>query len=159
MLSRHAGLEREIEPAQETLRAAIDKIATVGDSFQGTVDAHIAPSHRALSDATGSFAASAGRLASFIEDGLDPVTQRLTAFDQTLSRLEGTVDAIRDFSQVREEVEELSASLSQAAGVAKAIADLPDQIRNILEELVAAQHHEINSRGNLLTWIRGRPKV
>jgi len=159
MLSRHAGLEREIEPAQETLQAAIDKIASVGHTFQGTVESHIAPSHQALSRAAGSLTSSAGRLAAFIEQGLDPVTHRLTTLDETLSRLEGTVNAIRDFSRVRKEVGELCASLSQAAEVASAITDLPDQIRNVLEELVSAQQDELNARGNLLTWLRGRPKV
>jgi hypothetical protein len=96
------------------------------------------------------------RLGTFIQKGIDPATKRLFRLDETLQRLNGTVDAIRDFSGARQEIEHLSRSLAQAAAVSDAIGSLPDKLREVLEE-VARTHQmqlETRSRGGMMGWLR-----
>ena len=78
-------------------------------------------SQRAMGAAAESFAQSATRLAIFINEGIAPATERLAALDGTLSRLEGTVNAIRDFTGVRTEMENLTRSLAKAAAEGKPV--------------------------------------
>jgi chromosome segregation ATPase len=157
LLEQHTGLAEQIEPAQVALRSAMDRIAHAGDAFEKTMDDRVIPSQQAMGEAADSFATSADRLTAFIEEGVDPATHRLVALDQTLSRLEGTVDALREFSGVRTDIEQLAQSLARAATVADAISALPGQIREILEELVATHRDEMdNSRGNWLGFLRHR---
>jgi ABC-type transporter Mla subunit MlaD len=109
--------------------------------------------------AVDSFARSADRLSSFVDEGLEPVTQRLTTLDQTLSRLEGTVNAIQQFGDAGSEIQKLSQSLAQAATVAQAISELPEQIRQILEQTVAAHRNEMdNTQAGWLGRLRGRSR-
>jgi uncharacterized phage infection (PIP) family protein YhgE len=160
LLERHTGLDAQIEPAHEALRLAMDQIAAAGGTLKQSIEGQLAPSQQAMGAAADSFAASATRLTEFIDKGIVPATERLATLDETMSRLEGTVNAIRDFSGVREEMEHLTQSLAKAAAVTQAIETLPDQIRRILEELVANQQQEVaNSRGKWTGWLKSRPRT
>jgi phage-related tail protein len=68
-----------------------------------------------------------------VADGLNPVTQRLTQLDQTFQSLEHAAAAIRDLAAARKDIEHLTHALAQSATIAEAIANLPEQIRSILE--------------------------
>ena len=109
----------------------------------------------------GEFRESTRHLTTFIGRGLDPVTQRLTQLDETLARFAGTVDLIRDFSAARTDIEHLSRSLAQAATVADAITALPDQVREVLEQVAITHQEELarNSRGGLFSLFGGRRRV
>jgi hypothetical protein len=71
--------------------------------------------------------------------------------------MKDTVDAIQNFSKLDVDVEQLAGMLAQAAMVAEAISDLPNQIRDILEKLVAS-HADVQSKAPLMGWLRGRPE-
>ncbi len=71
--------------------------------------------------------------------------------------MKDTVDAIQEFSKLDVDVEQLGGMLAQAATVAEAISDLPDRIRDILEELVAT-HADAQTKAPLMGWLRGRPE-
>ncbi|MCA9220606.1 MAG: hypothetical protein KDA71_09785, partial [Planctomycetales bacterium] len=100
----------------------------------------------------------AGKLGDFLRDGLDPATQRLVELNDTLGQLRGTVDALAEFSQARENVEQLTQALSQASKIAEAVAALPEQLREIIEHQTEAgnSHGDPAARGSLLPWRRGR---
>jgi chromosome segregation ATPase len=160
VLQQQIAVEQEIEPAHEAMKTAIDRVAAAGTSLQKTMDDHVAPSQQTMAQAAESFAGSADRLSSFVDQGLVPVTQRLAALDQTLSQLAGTVRAIQQFSDVGGEIEKLSRSLAQAATVAQAISELPDQIRRILEQTVAVQRSQMdNSQPGWRAWLGGRSRT
>jgi ABC-type transporter Mla subunit MlaD len=159
VLQRQAGVQREIEPAHEAMKTAIDRIAVAGTNLQRTIDDHVAPSQLTMGRAVDSFARSADRLSSFVDEGLAPVTQRLTTLDKTLSRLEGTVNAMQGFADAGSEIQKLSQSLAQAATVAQAISELPEQIRQVLEQTVAAHRNEMdNTQAGWLGRLRGRSR-
>ena len=125
-------------------------------SFTG----ELVPSQRAMHQAAAGFTDSSKQLAAFLADGLDPVTQRLMQLDQTFQSLEDAVAAIRDFAAARHDIEHLTQSLGRAAAVTDAIAALPQQVRQILEDAAAARAEQqaANSGGGLSAWFRGRRK-
>lgn len=146
---------------QGELRQAVTQLTETAGALRQSFDGDVAPSQHALHDATGALRDSARHLAAFIDRGLDPVTQRLTLLDETLTRFAGTVDVIRDFTDVRHDIERLSHSLAQAAAVADAITALPDQIRTLLEEVVQTHQEQqaqqaADARGSRWGWWRGR---
>ena len=94
--------------------------------------------NRAMHQAAVGFAESTQQLTAFLAEGLNPVTQRLMQLDQTFQSLEQAVAAIRDLSAARPDIEHLTHSLAQAATIADAISNLPEQVRGILEESAPA---------------------
>lgn len=153
MLSEHAELGTRLGPTHDGLQKAVDTMGAVGNSLQNTMN-DVAPTQHNLREAADSFANSANQLALFVET-LGPATVQLGQLDETLLRLKDTVGAIQNFSRLDVDVEQLAGVLAQAATVAEAISDLPDQIRDILEELVAT-HNGAQAKGPIMGWLRGR---
>jgi chromosome segregation ATPase len=141
---------------QDQLRQVVEQLAEAAGALRQSVEGDVAPSHRSLHESVGAFHASSRHLAAFIDRGLEPVTQRLSQLDETLTRFAGTVDTIRDFTAVRADIEHLSRSLAQAATVANAIAALPDQVRTVLEEVAATHQAQLaaNARRGWFPWGR-----
>lgn len=158
LLKLHTELGRELEATGGSLRQAIEQLSETGAALRQSMENEVAPSQRSMQTAADSFSGSAQQLAAFVEQGLDPVTERLTKVDTTLANLAGTVEAIQDFANVRQDIEHLSQALSQAATVAESIAALPESIRKVLEDVAEAQRQQAmtNSRGGLKSWFRGR---
>ena len=158
LLKLHTDLGRELEATGGSLRQAIEHLAETGASLRQSVTSEMAPSQRSMQSAADSFSGSAQRLAAFVEQGLDPVTERLTKMDETFTNLAGTVEAIQDFADVRQDINHLSQALSQAATVAESIAALPEQIRTVLEDVAEAQRQQAlaNSKGSVMKWLRRR---
>jgi hypothetical protein len=153
-------LSEDLGAAQQTLRAAVERMAETAASLGQSYTGELLPSHRALHQAAVSFTESAKQLRTFIEQGVDPTTQRLVQLDHTLSRLGDTVESIREFAGVRQDIEHLSAALAQAAQVADALAALPEQVRQVFVDVARAQQEQAaaNSRGSLTAWFRGRQR-
>lgn len=158
LLKLHMELGRELEATGGSLREAIGQLSETGVALRRSMESEVAPSQRSMQAAADSFSGSAQQLAAFVEQGLDPVTERLTKMDGTLANLANTVEAIQDFANVRQDIDHLSQALSQAATVADAIASLPDQIRTVLEGVAEAQRQQAmaNSKGGLRSLFRGR---
>jgi len=158
LLKLHTDLGHELEATGGSLRQVIEQLAETGDSLRQAMKDEVAPSQQAMQEATDSFSGSAQHLAAFIEQGLDPITERLTQMDNTLSNLAGTVETIQDFSNVRQDIDHLSQALSQAATVAEAIAALPENLRTVLEDVAEAQRLQAlaNSKAARRGWFRSR---
>ncbi len=154
MMSEQADLQRELAPTRELIQQTVAKMGAVGDALHRSLD-EVSPGQRTLREASDSFADSAAQLSIFVES-LVPVAGQLRDLDATLARLKGTVETIQDFSKLDLDVEQLAGILAQAATVAEAISELPDQVREILEELVAA-HHDGQSKAPVMGWLRSRP--
>ncbi|MCA9210401.1 MAG: hypothetical protein KDA55_18715 [Planctomycetales bacterium] len=158
LLTEQTAASAEAGVAHTSLREASERIANVGSTLQQTLNDDVAPTQWALRAAAESFQESAGKLGDFLRDGLDPATQRLVELNDTLGQLRGTVDALAEFSQARENVEQLTQALSQASKIAEAVAALPEQLREIIEHQTEAgnSHGDAAARGSLLPWRRGR---
>jgi uncharacterized protein YoxC len=142
-------LSEDLDASQQTLRTAVDGLAGTSVALQQSFTGDVVPAHRVLHQAAAGFTESTQQLAAFLADGLNPVTQRLTQLDQTFQSLEQAVAAIRDLAAAREDIDRLTHALAQSATIAEAIANLPQQIRSILEQ--AAPQRGIGA------WFR-RPK-
>ncbi len=160
-MKSQARLAQDMGGVQNTLRQSVDQLAETTSALRQSFEGEVAPSQHSLHEAVGEFRESARHLTTFIGRGLDPVTQRLTQLDETLARFAGTVDLIRDFSAARTDIEHLSRSLAQAATVADAITALPDQVREVLEQVAITHQEELarNSRGGLFSLFGGRRRV
>jgi ABC-type transporter Mla subunit MlaD len=160
LVTLHAQLGQQLEGMQQSLRQAVDQLAETGASLHQSFENEVVPSQRSMNEAVNSFADSSQHLAAFINQGIVPATERFADMDETMKRLVGTVEAIQNFSEVRKDIEHLSQALAQAAQVADAITALPEQIRNVLEEVARAHEEQAlaNSRGSL-TWFRGRKRA
>ncbi|HUG69498.1 MAG TPA: hypothetical protein VMM76_17235 [Pirellulaceae bacterium] len=145
-----------LSPIQQTLHEAIDRLAKSGAQLEVTVNAEMNPSQRAFREAAASFTDSASHLASFIQSGVEPATKRLAELHQTLAGLEQTAKAMQEFGQAGGDVERITKSLAEAADVADAIAALPDQIREVLEQHANGHAEAAGSSGKLMGWLRGR---
>jgi len=155
VLSEHAELSKRIAPAHDVMQKAVENMESAGAALHSTMS-DVLPTQRNLREASDSFSNSANQLATFVET-LRPAAAQLGQLDETLLRMKDTVGAIQNFSKLDLDVEQLAGVLAQAAMVAEAISDLPDQIRDILEELVAT-HGDAQVRGPLMGWLRGRPE-
>lgn len=158
VLKLHTELGRELKATGGSLRQAIEQLTETGALLRQSLENEVTPSQRSMHLAADSFSGSAQQLAAFVEQGLDPVTERLTKMDTTLANLAGTVEAIQDFANVRKDIEHLSRALSQAATVAESIAALPEKIRTVLEDVAEAQRQQAlaDSKGGLRALFRGR---
>jgi hypothetical protein len=107
---------------------------------------------------TTSFSASAAQLSDFMAQGLGPATQQLATFRETMAGLQDAVDAIKNVSHARAEIDRLSESLGRAAEMSDAISALPAQIRDVLDQKVGRNAIAANSRGGFMTWLVRRPR-
>ncbi len=156
MVAEQAALTQRVAPAHDALQEAVTQLSAVSRTLQETLDADVTPTQRSLHQASDRFADSAERLSSFAQH-LEPAARQLAELDQTLAGLEGTVEALRDFSHVGGDVQQLTRALAQAATVADAISELPERVREILQESVAAAPRDGGPRKPLMPWLRGRP--
>ncbi len=152
--SQFSGL---LSPLHQTLHESIDRLARAGAQLEATVNDEMNPSQQAFHGAAASFAASAAQLADFIERGVEPATKRLAKLHRTLAGLEQTAKAMQEFGLAGGDVERITRSLADAADVADAIAALPGQIREILEQHANGQGEVAGSTGKLMGWLRSRP--
>jgi hypothetical protein len=155
VLSEHAELGERMGPAHDVMQKAVETMGSAGEALHSTMS-DVAPTQHNLRVASDSFSDSANQLATFVET-LGPAAAQLGQLDETLLRMKDTVGAIQNFSKLDMDVEQLVGVMAQAATVAEAISDLPDRIRDILEELVAT-HGEAQTRGPIMGWLRGRPE-
>lgn len=151
-------LSEDLGGVQQTLRTAVDGLAETSASLQQSFTGELVPSQRAMHQAATGFADSSKQLAAFLAHGLEPVTQRLMQLDQTFHSLEDAVAAIRDFAAARPDIEHLTQSLARAAAVTDAIAALPQQVRQVLEEAARtrAEQEAAQTGGGLSAWFRKR---
>jgi chromosome segregation ATPase len=154
LIKVQARLSQGLGAAQESLRQSVDQLSETAGALRQSFDGELAPSQHSLHEAVGSFRDSARSLAGFIDRGLDPVTERLSHLDETLARFAGTVEVIHDFTEVRRDIERLSASLAQAAQVAEAIAALPEQVKQVLVQVAETQQRQLaaDSKGHGRAW-------
>lgn len=156
LLGEQSGVASEVTSMQETVRTAVDQLSDAGRKLQATVQSDVGPSQKELHEAASSFAASADRLTAFIDKGLEPATKRLTKLHTTLSGLESTVRTMQQFNEAGADIQELSDAMQRAAQSADAIADLPGQLRELLDQHAAEQAELAASRG-LGSWFRPKP--
>jgi predicted nucleic acid-binding Zn-ribbon protein len=154
VLREQAEVNGEVSSMQQSIREAVARLSDAGQTLNETVKTDVGPSQRDLHAAASSFGDSAQQLAAFIEQGLGPATQRLTELHKTLSGLEGTVQIMRQFNESSGDVEHLAVAMQRAAEAADAIADLPGQIGDTLEERLSLHEEAGNSRSGLTSWFR-----
>lgn len=126
----------------ESLAASATALTAAGNRAQHAMESDFGPSHAKLNDAILAFAQSADKLAGFIEHGIHPATHDLAALHDSLAGLQGTIQAIQQFSGARDDIDRLTETLGQAATIADAISSLPEQMRIMLE-----QRMELNGHG------------
>lgn len=153
-------LSEDLGAVQGSLKQSVETLAEASGALRQSVESDVLPAQQAMHQVVGGFQDSSRQLSSFIDRGLEPVTQRLTQLDEVLTRFAGTVDVIRDFTEVRKDIEHLSRSLAQAATVAEAITALPNQMREVLEQLVSTHQAQLanESRGGFLGLFGGRKR-
>jgi methyl-accepting chemotaxis protein len=156
VMSEQSEFAELMNPIQQTLHEAIDRLSKSGAQLEATVDAEVTPSQRAFSEAAASFTASASQLAHFIHSGVEPATKRLAELHVTLAGLEKTAKAMQEFGQAGGNVERITKSLAEAADVADAIAALPAQISEVLAQHTNGHAEAAGSSGKLMGWLRGR---
>ena len=104
------------------------------------------------------FANAAAQLSDFTQDGLVPATRELATLHDTLRGLEEVVASIRNFSHARADIDRLNATLARSAEISDALAALPDQLREILEQRTNHSAGLSNLPGRVRTWLTRRPK-
>ncbi|MBP89496.1 MAG: hypothetical protein CMJ64_22765 [Planctomycetaceae bacterium] len=154
LLGEQSGVAGEVTSMQETVRTAVGQLSEAGSKLQETVQSDIGPSQKELHEAASSFSSSANRLATFIDKGLDPATKRLSEMHKTLSGLESTVRTMRQFNESGDDIQRLAGAMQRAAEAADAIADLPAQLREVLDQHAAEQAELAAARGGLGGWFR-----
>lgn len=156
LLGEQAGVTSEVSTMQESVRTAVAQLADAGSKLQETVQSDVGPSQRELHAAATSFTGSAKKLAKFIDKGLEPATRQLTELHTTLSGLESTVRTMREFNEAGTDIKRLAESMQRASEVADAIADLPSQIRETLDQHASDQAELAVARSGLGSWFRAK---
>ena len=154
VLVQQAGVTGEVSSMQESVRHAVAQLAEAGSKLQETVRSDIGPSQRELHEAASSFTGSSKQLAKFIDKGLEPATKQLTQLHTTLAGLESTVRTMREFNEAGTDINRLAESMQRASEVADAIADLPTQIRETLDQHATDQAELTAARSGLGSWFR-----
>lgn len=156
----HAEAGKQLAPGQASLRAAIEKITTVGSTLEQTLSGNVVPSQSAMHRAAQSFEGSAGQLAQFVREGLEPVTRKLAALDQTLSRIESTVRSLESMSNLQADVEQFSQALARATSAAESLGELHDHALLDPQGAREAGPGDVdNQRGKLMGWLRGKTRT
>lgn len=156
LLHQQSEFSKQIGPVQTAFRDTVQQLSDAGAVLQETVCSDISPSQGSLRKASASLTDSADVLAKFIEQGLGPATKRLTELHQTVFGIEQTMQEMQRFLSAGGNIDRLSTSLAQVADVAVAIAALPQQILETLNQHVPDQAEIAASRGGLMGWLRGR---
>jgi hypothetical protein len=143
---------------REALAGTAKGLSDAGKQLRGTIESDLAPSQRTMHDAAASFAGSARQLSEFIEQGLGPATRELAALHHTMAGLGDAVHSIQQFSHARADIDRLTETLARAAEITDAIAALPEQLREVLEQTVRRSGASANSRLGIRTWLGGRPR-
>ena len=137
-----------------------DEITNAGNSWRKSLDEQVLPAQHLLHDSVHSLSDSADQLAKFINMGLDPVTQRLVAMDESLRELKTVADSLRGLTDVRQEISQLSNSLKSAARMAEVVGELPEQIMIRIADLASepngiTAHDESQGLSRFLGVFRG----
>lgn len=156
-MNEQGNLSAEIVATQHSLRDAVAQLTETSHQFRHTLDSTVGPTQHQLSTATSSFAASAERLSTFIQQGLDPATARLTELHTTLGELQNTVRKIQEFNGAGTEISQLSESLKQASSAAETMVELPGQLREVMAAYAAEQADGNSNRGLLSGLFRSKP--
>ena len=151
-------LAGQTKATQQSLVEATSHLADVGRQLRQSMASDVAPSQRAMHQITNSLEASASQLSDFVAEGIKPATRQLVSLHQTLSGLADTVDAIKQFSNARADIDRLNDTLARAAKIGDAISALPEQIRQILEQSVDQHANSTDSSGRFMTWLSRRPR-
>jgi ABC-type transporter Mla subunit MlaD len=149
---------RQTRETHGSLAETANHLADVGRQLRQSIEADVAPSQHAMHEMTTSFSASAAQLSDFMAQGLGPATSQLAAFRETMAGLQDAVDAIKNVSHARADIDRLSESLARAAEISDAISALPAQIRDVLDQKVGRNAIAANSRGGFMTWLVRRPR-
>jgi hypothetical protein len=99
MLERQREFAEAAGRTQQLLATAVEDLAVAVARLRKGVESHVGPSNKILHDAASSLAASTTQLSSFISSGLGHATTRLSDFDDTLTRLEGSLVELERFSR------------------------------------------------------------
>jgi ABC-type transporter Mla subunit MlaD len=158
ILQEVSQLAGQTKTTQEALVEATQNLSEVGRQLRQSLTSDVAPSQRALHDITTSLVESSAQLSNFVGEGVKPATRQLATLHQTLTGLSGTVDAIKEFSSARADIDRLNDTLARASKIADAISALPDQIRQILEQSVNHHANTAESSGRLMTWFSRKPR-
>jgi methyl-accepting chemotaxis protein len=158
ILQEVSQLVGQTKTTQEALVEATKNLSEVGRQLRQSLTSDVAPSQRALHDITTSLVESSAQLSNFVGEGVKPATRQLATLHQTLTGLSGTVDAIKEFSSARADIDRLNDTLARASKIADAISALPDQIRQILEQSVNHHANTAESSGRLMTWFSRKPR-
>jgi methyl-accepting chemotaxis protein len=145
-----------LERIDETLTTAAKELAGASGRLRSAIESDFGPSQHAISRTSTSFAQTAERLNAFVDEGLQPAARELGALHHTLSGLKQTVASIHDFSESRADIDQLLEALSRASEVADAIAALPEQIREVVEQSGLPPRERENAGRKV--WLRARPR-
>ena len=151
-------LAGQTKATQQALVEATSHLADVGRQLRQSMANDVAPSQRAMHQITNSLEASASQFSDFVAEGIKPATRQLVSLHQTLSGLADTVDAIKQFSNARGDIDRLNDTLARAAKIGDAISALPEQMRQILEQSVDHHANSADSSGRFMTWLSRRPR-
>jgi len=154
MLERQREVSEAAGRTQHQLAGAVENLAVVVAHLHKVVESRVAPSNDILHDAANTLAASTTQLSSFINGGLGQATMRLSDFDDTLSRLEGSLVELQRFSRSPDDIDRLAESLTRVSEAGDAIADLPQRVREILEQITIEQGNHLTARGRIMNWFR-----
>jgi hypothetical protein len=132
-------------------------LTEAGKHLRRSIEGDMAPSQRTMRDSAASVATAAAQLSEFTQQGLVPATRELATLHNTLRGLEEVVASIRNFSHARADIDRLNATLARSAEISDALAALPDQLREILDQ--RTNHSAgLNLPGRVRTWLTRRPK-
>jgi hypothetical protein len=154
MLVRQREFAESAGHTQHALAGAVEKLAVVVARLHKVVEGQIAPSHDVLHDAASSLAASTAELSAFVHGGLGQAATRLSDFDDTLSRLEGSLVELQRFGRSRDDIDRLAESLAQVSEVRDEIADLPQRVREALEPIAIERESHLTTRDRIMNWFR-----
>jgi methyl-accepting chemotaxis protein len=144
-------------PLQESLASTAKELTDAGKHLRRSIESDMAPSQRTMRDSASSVAAAASQLSDFTQQGLVPATRELVTLHDTLRGLEEVVASIRNFSHARADIDRLNATLARSAEISDALAALPEQLREILDQ--RTNHSAgLNLPGRVRTWLTRRPK-
>jgi hypothetical protein len=144
-------------PLQESLAGTAKELTEAGKHLRRSIEGDMAPSQRTMRDSAASVATAAAQLSEFTQQGLVPATRELATLHDTLRGLEEAVASIRNFSHARADIDRLNATLARSAEISDALAALPDQLREILDQ--RTNHSAgLNLPGRVRTWLTRRPK-
>jgi ABC-type transporter Mla subunit MlaD len=145
-------------PLQESLVGTAKELTEAGKLLRRSIESDMAPSQRTMRDSAASFSHAAEQLSNFMNEGLVPATRELSTLHDTLRGLEEAVVSIRTFSQSRGDIDRLNETLAHSAEISDAIATLPDQLREVLEQNANHRPGLSNLPGRVRTWLARRPK-